>query len=99
MQNYIFEAINTVLYKCNMYFIYNPLCMLQYVPISIPTTLTQTRKNMEPFSKTYFDLQECNGFIFSLHQILRKVLFKAQTMNFSYQGQITPNQILVDIFH
>ena len=44
MQNYVFEDINTVLYKCYMYFIYNPSCMLQYVKISIPNTLAQTRK-------------------------------------------------------
>ena len=74
--------------------------MLQFVPISIPNTLTQTRKNMEPFSKTYFELQELNGVIFSLHQIMRKpfVLLKTHSMNISYEGQRTANQIVVDIF-
>ena len=72
--------------------------MLQYVKISIPNTLAQTRKKTwNYFQKLnlscrnemilYFLYIKCN----CVNPL--KVLFKDQTMNFSYQGQTIPNQI------
>ena len=76
--------------------------MLQYVPISIQNTLTQTRKkSWNHFRKLILSCRnEMVLYVLYIKYCVNhlEVLFKAQTMNFSYEGQITPNQILVDIF-